>query len=138
MAQTDGATPETRPGLHVLVVDDDQDTADTLVILLEMWGHRPRAAYDAADALRAAAAAPPDAVLVDLELPGHDGFALATALRARDGMRDLKLYAVTGHSVYRDQALAGPFDDFLLKPVEPGALCSLLAELQQVRHHRPS
>jgi DNA-binding response OmpR family regulator len=134
------APPDARPGLHVQVVDDSRDAADSLVILLEMWGHRPRAAHDADAALRAVADEPPDVVLLDLGLRGRDGFALAADLRAQHGMRGAKVFAVSGFSApaHRDRALDGAFDEFLLKPFDPAALRGLLADLQTLRQRRPS
>jgi DNA-binding response OmpR family regulator len=124
-------TPGQSAGLRVLVVDDSRDAADSLVILLDIWGHRAQAAYDADAASRAVAADPPDVVLIDLGLPGRDGFALAAGLRARPGMQSARLFAVSGHSApaYRDRALGGGFDDFLLKPFDPDSLRGLLADL---------
>jgi DNA-binding response OmpR family regulator len=132
MVQRNSATPEARPGLHVLVVDDDRDAADSLVILLEMWGHRPRVAYGAESALLAVADEPPDVVLLDLGLPGTDGFALAAGLRAQSGMHDVVLLAITGHTLqaYRDRAKECRFADVLIKPVDPGFLRKLLADRQ--------
>jgi DNA-binding response OmpR family regulator len=126
------ATPKTRPGLDVLVVDDDRDTADTLVILLELWGHRPRAAYDADAAVRVVAEEPPHVVFLDLGLPGRDGFELAADLRAQPGMRDAVLFAVTGHTVLANRGRARDcgFADVLIKPVEPETLRTLLHGLQ--------
>jgi CheY-like chemotaxis protein len=131
MPHTDAA-PDARPGLQVLVVDDDRDGADSLAMLLELWGHRPRVAYDAEGALLAAADEPPDVVVVDLGLPGTDGFALAAELRARTGTRDAVFVAVTGHTVlaYRERAKECRFADVLIKPVEPGFLRQLLDDRQ--------
>jgi CheY-like chemotaxis protein len=124
-------TPEQNAGLRVLVVGDSRDAVDSLVILLDMWGHEAQAAYDADAAYRAVAADPPDVVLIDLGLPGHDGFALAAGLRAQPGMQSARFFAVSGHSApaHRDRALGEGFDDFLLKPFDPDSLRGLLAGL---------
>jgi DNA-binding response OmpR family regulator len=58
-------------GLRPLVVDDNRDAADSLAILLSLWGHHPRVAYDATEAARKARAEPPDAVLLDLGRPAQ-------------------------------------------------------------------
>jgi CheY-like chemotaxis protein len=111
-------------GLRLLVVDDNRDAADSLAVLLGLWGHRPRVAYDGASALRAARAEPPDAVLLDLGMPGLDGYDLAHDLRPA------ALIAVTGFAdrAHRDRADAAGFDHFFVKPVDPADLCELLAE----------
>jgi CheY-like chemotaxis protein len=128
-------TPEQTAGLRVLVVDDNRDAADSLVLLLEMWGHRARVAHGADAALRAVADNAPDVVLIDLGLPIGDSFALAADLRTRPGMQGARLFAVSGHSApaHRDRALAGAFDEFLLKPFDPDALRALLADLPRSR-----
>jgi CheY-like chemotaxis protein len=140
MPHRNGATREARPGLDVLVVDDNRDAADSLAILLDLWGHRTRTAYDADAALDAVADEPPDVVLLELGLKGRDAFALGAHLRSRPGMRAARLFAVSGYSVpaHRDRALGGAFDDFLLKPFEPNALRLLLVDLQAARQPQPS
>lgn len=135
MAETAAATCETRIALRVLVVDDDRDAADSLAILLGLWGHRPRVAYRPEAALMAVADEPPDVVLIDPGLRGTDGFSLAAELRARSAMKGAKLFAVTGYSIpaARGRALGAAFDEFLLKPFEPDALRRMLADLQTSR-----
>jgi two-component system, OmpR family, response regulator len=117
------------PGLRLLVVDDNRDAADSLAMLLGLWGHRARVAYDGASALRAAGAEPPDAVLLDLGMPGLDGYDLATDLRPA------ALIAVTGYAdrAHRDRADAAGFDHFFVKPVDLDALRDLLVDLVEVR-----
>jgi CheY-like chemotaxis protein len=86
------------PRLRVLVVDDNRDVADVLGCLLECWGYEPAVAYDGPSALAAAAAgAPPAAALLDLGLPGIDGFELARRLRSQPGLDQCLLVALTGH-----------------------------------------
>jgi DNA-binding response OmpR family regulator len=135
MVQQDGAPPDTNPGLDVLVVDDDRDTADSLAILLRLWGHRARVAYGAEAALLAAGDEPPEVVLLDLGLPGMNGFALGAGLRALNGMRDALVIAITGHThlAHRDRDKECRFADVLIKPVEPETLRRLLADRQTVR-----
>jgi signal transduction histidine kinase/CheY-like chemotaxis protein len=115
--------------LRVLVVDDNTDTADTLATLLELEGHQVRLAHDGPTALAAAAAFRPDAVVLDLGLPGMDGFEVARRLRDRTGGNGLVLVAVSGYGQDEDRKrarLAG-FDHHLVKPAEIGTLRSLLA-----------
>jgi two-component system CheB/CheR fusion protein len=133
--EPDSCTPEQTAGLRVLIVDNSRDAADSLVLLLDIWGHRARVADGADAAFRAVAADPPDVVLIDLGLRGHDSLALAANLRARPGMERARFFAVSGHSApaHRDRALAGAFDEFLVKPFDPDALRGLLADLPRSR-----
>jgi DNA-binding response OmpR family regulator len=113
--------------LAVLVVDDYQDTADSLAMILRSEGFDARAAYGADAALAAVADWRPDAVLLDLAMPGTDGFALAERL-CRESLRRPLLVAVTGlgTDVDRDHTRAAGFDHHLVKPVDPCALLALL------------
>jgi CheY-like chemotaxis protein len=109
--------------LRVLVVDDNLDAARTLGELLRFLGHQVALAADGPSALSAAATADPELVLIDIGLPGMDGYALAAALRA-SGHGVAALVAVTGYG--RDEDLqrssAAGFDDHLVKPVDLAAL----------------
>src|SRR5215217_7718343 len=86
-----------RPALAVLVVDDNRDAADTLAELVGLLGHAARAAYTPAGALEALDSFAPDVVLMDVGIPGMDGYKLAHAVCGRLGRRPL-LVAVTGHT----------------------------------------
>ena len=112
---------ERRP-LRVLVVDDFQDQADSLALLLDLWGYDACVAYDGARALEMASTRPPAVALLDLGLPGKvDGYELARQLRARTETAVTYLVAVTGYGRVcdRQQAKEAGFDDFLLKPYDP-------------------
>jgi CheY-like chemotaxis protein len=113
--------------LAVLVVDDFQDTAESLAMVLRSEGFDARAAYGAAAALATVADWPPDAVLLDLAMPGTDGYALAERL-CREALRRPLLVAVTGlgRDADRDHTRAAGFDHHLVKPVDPCALLDLL------------
>jgi CheY-like chemotaxis protein len=123
--------PANGKGLSVLVVDDDHDTAFCCCHLLARWGHRPLAAYDAAAAWAAALAVKPDVVLLDIGLPGMNGWALCRRLRNEPCLEDSVLFAVTGCGMDadREKCYAAGFDHHLLKPVEPERLRRLLAAL---------
>ena len=107
--------------LHVLVVDDNRDAADSLCMLLRLWGYDCRVAYDGAAGLQAACDYRPDCLLIDLAMPGLDGYTLARRVRAQPGLDDAKLVALTAFSdethVRRSQE-AG-FHFHLVKPTEP-------------------
>jgi PAS domain S-box-containing protein len=117
--------PSPRP-LRLLVVDDNVDAATTLATLLRLLGHEVAVAHDGPGALATAARTRPELVFIDIGLPGMDGYALATALRAA-GLDRAALVAVTGYGraedVQRSRALG--FDRHIVKPVD-------LAELQHV------
>jgi CheY-like chemotaxis protein/two-component sensor histidine kinase len=117
--------PASRP-LRVLVVDDNVDAATTLAGLLGLFGHGVAIAHDGPGALAAAAATRPDLVFVDIGLPGMDGYALATALRAA-GLDSAALVAVTGYGGVEDARRSHDrgFAHHIVKPVD-------LAELQRI------
>ena len=115
--------------LRILVVDDSRDTADSLALLLRLWGHEARAAYDGPSALQMALEYRPDVVLADLELPRMDGCALAGRVRREAGPGVPRLVAVTGFgdAGHVRAALEAGFDQYLVKPVNLGVLRRLLA-----------
>jgi CheY-like chemotaxis protein len=110
----------------VLIADDEPDTAQSLTHLLNLLGFEARAAATPLDALRLAAAHPPDAVVMDLGWPGADGCALGVAVCRAAGGRPL-LVAVTGHQGQEGRARAAGFDHLFLKPADPAAQADLLA-----------
>jgi signal transduction histidine kinase/DNA-binding response OmpR family regulator len=115
--------------LRVLVVDDNVDTAATLAALLENDGHQVRRAHDGPGALTAADAFCPDAVFLDLGLPGMDGYEVARRLRLRTADSKPLLVAVSGYGRDEDRRrsrMAG-FDHHLVKPAELSVLRSALA-----------
>jgi PAS domain S-box-containing protein len=115
---------------RVLVVDDNADLAASMATLLELWGHEVRVLHDGRDALDAARAFHPDAVLLDIGLPGIDGFEIARAIRAAPDLRNLRLIAITGYGQSHDRARAIEvgFDAHLIKPVQPEVLANLLGD----------
>src|SRR5689334_8312580 len=88
----------------ILVVDDDADTADSLVILLTPWGFQAAAAYDGCTAAGAVLASRPDVVVLDLALPGLDGYEVARRIRHAPGMEKITLIAVSGYGRDEDRA----------------------------------
>src|SRR5262245_34993123 len=116
-------------GLSVLVVDDLEDHGASVCMLLELWGATYRFATGAEAALKAARAAPPDVVLLDLGLPGMDGYQLGRALRqARDdGGPALIAVSGFGQPEYRRRCAEEGFDGFLLKPADPADLYDAIA-----------
>ena len=106
--------------LRILIVDDHEDSAEMLSMLLSSKGHDTRTALDGAVALTVAEAFRPHVGLLDLNLPGMSGYELATRLRAMPGLTTMRLVAVTGHGsdAHRARARAAGFDEHLLKPVD--------------------
>ncbi len=120
---------ESAPGAkRVLVVDDNKDAANTLAELLTLEGHDVTVAYDGQEALDRAAASAPQLAILDIGLPGMDGYELARRLRAAPGGQSLVLAALTGYGQPADRAFAkqAGFDHHLLKPVDLNALMALL------------
>jgi CheY-like chemotaxis protein len=112
------------------VVDDNRDAADSLALLVQLWGYRPVVAYDgqaAVDALAAAADAPV-AALIDLGLPRLDGYEVARRLRTDPRCDGMVLIAVTGYGREEDRRLCreAGFDHHVLKPSDPQELRRLL------------
>jgi CheY-like chemotaxis protein len=116
------------PVRSVLVVDDLDDAATSLADVLALHGFSARAVVTGADALEAVAGDPPDAVVLDLLMPGLDGWELARRLRACALPKPLLLIALTGYPLDAARRRAGEagIDLFLLKPVEPTLLLSAL------------
>jgi CheY-like chemotaxis protein len=112
----------------VLVVDDNADAADLLGEVLAHHGHVVKVAHGGPEALEIAGRWSPDVAVLDLGLPGMDGFELARALRGRFGGA-LRLVALTGYGQSRDRraAEAAGFDAHLVKPVQIDALLRAFA-----------
>ncbi|QTD94538.1 PAS domain-containing hybrid sensor histidine kinase/response regulator [Burkholderia anthina] len=119
--------PATAP-LHIVVVDDNRDSADTLAVLLQVKGHAARVAYTADDALALARDSVPHLMFIDLSMPDVDGFALLHALRAIDALAGMSCVALSGHAGESDLARTASegFDAHLVKPVEMAVLDALL------------
>ena len=121
--------PEDATPKRVLVVDDNEDGARLLARLLRSCGHQTTLAHDGPAALEAAIAHPPDVVLLDIGLPGMDGFEVARRLRELDGPNRALLVALTGYGREDDmrRSREAGFDHHMIKPVDPQALSDLLA-----------
>ena len=117
------------PPRRVLIVDDNEDSANSLAMVLKLSGHETDSVYTATDALARAAAFKPDVVLLDIGLPGMDGYELAQKIRELPGLRNIRLVAVTGYGRTDDRLRArdAGFDDHLTKPVELAVLDRALA-----------
>lgn len=123
---------EAQPGvpLRILVADDNRDTADSLQRVLALYGHEVQVAYDGAAALSMGEQFRPRVAILDIAMPGTNGYDVARALRLRHG-GELTLVALTGwgQDADRRRALEAGFDYHLIKPIDPNELNSLLGRL---------
>jgi len=113
---------------RVLVVEDNPDSAQSLAMLLQIWGHRVEVALDGHQALDAARSFRPEIVLLDIGIPGLDGYEVAERLRSEHGS-GLKLVALTGYGREDDRQRSrdAGFDRHMTKPLEPPCLRDMLA-----------
>jgi signal transduction histidine kinase/CheY-like chemotaxis protein len=120
------------PGRRILLVEDNADAREALALLLESWGHRVEQAGDGLAGLEGARANPPDVALIDVGLPGMDGYTLAQEIRAEPRCAGVRLIALTGYSRNRDRERGqeAGFDAYLVKPVDPERLRRALSEGQ--------
>jgi PAS domain S-box-containing protein len=116
--------------LHILLVDDNQDAAQSLSALLQSYGHLVTVMTDAAGALEYAHGAPPDVFLLDIGLPDMDGYELSRRLHARPENQDACYIAVTGYGQAHDKVLAkaAGFNHYFVKPVDMPVLQKALGE----------
>lgn len=121
-----------RSSHRVLVIDDNQDVANSLAMLLETFDVEVRTAYGGPAGLDALASFKPDLVILDLGMPGMDGFEVARRIRERPEGRNLLLVALTGWGQAEDRGLTreAGFDLHLVKPAEMEALQELLVSLE--------
>jgi len=124
--------PPTTPGpRRVLVVDDNPDAVEGLARLLTRLGHEVRTALDGNSALGLAAEFHPEAVFLDIGMPGMDGYEVASRLRQQNSRATPHLIALTGYGQEQDrqQARQAGFDDHVVKPANLDILRKLLADL---------
>jgi CheY-like chemotaxis protein len=113
---------------HILIIEDNTDFREGLRLLLESWGHRVEEASNGAQGLDRVRRERPEIVLIDLGLPGVDGYAVARALRSAPGGEALLLVAITGYGRIADRRRTqeAGFDAHLTKPVSPPQLAAIL------------
>jgi len=132
------AAPESPAAVHrgtrrtVLIVEDNEDARHMLEAALVLDGHQVHAAPDGESGLQLAERSPPDVALIDIRLPGIDGYEVARRLRAAHERRRIALIAVTGFGQTEDRrrAFDAGFDAHLVKPVNAERLKRVMADLQ--------
>jgi PAS domain S-box-containing protein len=129
------AAETTTASLRVLVVDDNMDTADTLTLLLQLDEYEVATANDGIKALKLASTFHPDVILLDLGLPGVDGYEVAKQVRQQPGLEKVVLVAMTGYGQEsdRERTHQAGFDFHLVKPTDPTKVQQLLAMLANQR-----
>jgi PAS domain S-box-containing protein len=123
--------PVSVPPRRVLVVDDNTDTAESLAMLLGIWGHEVRVVHDGPTSLEAAQAEPPQVVLLDIGLPEMSGYEVAQRLRSLPGLERTLVVALTGYGQEEDRqrSRAAGIHLHLTKPVDLDELRRVLASL---------
>jgi CheY-like chemotaxis protein len=130
---TDSEVPGPVKGRRILIVDDSEDGAEFLALLLQVSGHETRQAHDGPAAIEAAEQFRPDAVLLDIGLPRMNGYEVCRRIREQAWGRDLVLIALTGWGQEEDlrRSREAGFDAHMVKPVDHQALMELLASLPE-------
>jgi signal transduction histidine kinase len=128
-AAATACAPAEESPLSILVVDDNQDSACSMTLLLELQGHKVQVAHAGHTALRLAGECSPDVILLDIGMPGMNGYEVARQLRSQPAFSDTLLIAVTGYGRASDvkQTESAGFDHHLVKPIDYDKLQSLLA-----------
>jgi signal transduction histidine kinase/ActR/RegA family two-component response regulator len=121
-----------RQRLVILVIDDQVDGLYELCLLLKLFGHEVHVAHSGAEGIEQAGRVRPQVVLLDLAMPGMDGYETARRLRALEETKQALLVAMTGypHDDVRERARQAGFDDYLRKPVSFETVQDLLAQRQ--------
>ena len=118
---------------RLLIVDDNQDAANSLAMLLKLQGHEVQVAHNGPTALEITKAYVPDVVFLDIGMPGMDGYEVARRLRQQNGLENVVLAALTGWGQQDDRRRTSEagFNHHLVKPPEPREIERLLAELKR-------
>ena len=122
----------------MLIVDDNEDGAESLAMLLQLGGHETHKAHDGVEAIEAAERLRPDVVLLDIGLPGMNGYEACRRIRKEPWGKDMLLVALTGWGQEEDRHRSGEagFDAHMVKPVDHDVLLRLLASLPGVDRAR--
>jgi len=117
--------------LRILVVDDNQDAARSLALLLRTMGNETEIASDGLEALKVAEAFRPDVALLDIGMPKLNGYEVSRRIREHAWGQSMVLFAMTGWGQEEDRrrSMEAGFDTHLIKPARPAELAELLAEV---------
>ena len=117
--------------LRVLLVEDNVDAAETMALVLGAFGHDVRTAHDGLSGLKVAIEYRPHVVLLDIGLPGMDGFGVAKQLRLQPTLKNIVLVAMTGYGevAARQRSRDAGFDHHLVKPADFGKLQEILSSV---------
>jgi CheY-like chemotaxis protein len=118
-------------GRKILVADDDQDSAESLAMLFQMMGHDVRCALSGLEAINLAADFRPDLIVLDIGMPGLDGYEVCRRIRQQPWAHTVVIAALTGwtREEDRDRSHQAGFNHYLVKPVDPQALTDLVARI---------
>jgi two-component system, sensor histidine kinase len=119
------------PSRRILIIEDNQDAARSIQMLLELAGHRVKTANTGSEGIQAAEQSRPEMVVCDIGLPGLDGYAVARQLRKQSELKGVCLVAISGYGQEADQLRArdAGFDVHLTKPISPDHLHEILARV---------
>lgn len=115
--------------LRILVVDDNHDAADLIADFLEIHGHQAKSAYGGREAIEVAPQFAPHVVLLDLGMPGVDGYEVAADIKRRPELSDTLVVALTawGDAATRARAREAGFDQHLVKPASFESILNVLS-----------
>lgn len=118
---------------HILIIEDNENNLYLSTFILEKHGHRVSAARNGAEGIRLAEELRPDLILLDIQLPGMDGYAVADNLRSNDATAAIPIIAVTSYAMVgdRERVLAAGCLGYIEKPINPETF------LDQVLAHLP-
>jgi len=124
------AAPPNGPRRRIVVVEDNADIRETLRMLFDFWGHEVEMAGDGPSGVELVLRTRPEVALIDVGLPGMDGYDVARAVRKSLSRETVRLIAVTGYGqpADRERAFDAGFDSHLLKPIQPHVLEEMLGQ----------
>lgn len=122
-------------GARVLVVEDTEHSMELMTYLLEAYGHQVFPAGSGEAGMALARSTHPDVIIMDLQLPGIDGYEALRELRTSEDTRTIPVIAVTAFAMVgdRDQALQAGFDDYVTKPIDPTTFVLTIEQRLPVR-----
>jgi two-component system OmpR family response regulator len=130
----DGSGQGARAPLRILIADDERDTATVLAAILRDEGHEAHVVLRGDEVLEMDRLVRPDVVILDINMPGMSGFAVAREIRSRRGVAAPLLIAISGKWTRKEDQELGEgvgFEHYLLKPCEPSELIAVLNDFRQ-------